>query len=125
VIYRVLADAIVLAHGAFVLFVVSGGLLVLRWRRVAWVHVPSAAWGFLVEVGGWECPLTPLENWLWARSGASGYASGFVEHYLVPVLYPEGLTPELQLGLGGLVFAVNVLVYWKVIRRGRASCRVP
>jgi len=117
VIYPVLADAIVLAHVAFVLFVVLGGILVLRWRRVAWAHAPAAMWGVLIELAGWECPLTPLENWLRARGGASGYAGGFAEHYLVPVLYPEGLTRELQLALGALALVVNLVIYWPMIRR--------
>ena len=121
-IYHLLADVVVLAHVAFVLFVVLGGLVVLRWRRVAWAHVPAASWGVLVEVAGWECPLTPLENWLWAQSGASGYAGGFAEHYLVPVLYPEGLTRDLQFALGTLVLIVNLLIYWQAARRG-SLCR--
>ena len=117
-IYHALADAVVLAHVAFVVFVILGGLLVRRWRPVAWAHVPAATWGVLVEVGGWECPLTPLENWLWVQSGASGYAGDFVEHYVVPVLYPERLTRELQLTLGALALVVNVVIYWPMIRPG-------
>ena len=112
-----LANAVVLAHIAFVMFVILGGVIVLRWRPVAWAHVPAVIWGVVVEVAGWECPLTPLENWLWARSGASGYAGGFVEHYLVPVLYPEELTRELQLALGALALLVNFAIYWPMIRR--------
>ncbi len=116
-LYQALADTVVLAHVAFVLFVVLGGLLARRWRRVAWVHVPAAMWGVLIEWVGWECPLTPLENWLRARGGESGYAGGFAGHCLVPVLYPAGLTRELQLALGALVLVVNLAMYWPVIRR--------
>ena len=117
VIYQGLADAVVLLHLTFVLFVVLGGLLVLRWRRVAWVHVPAALWGVVVEWTGWECPLTPLGNWLRAAGGEPGYAGGFVEHYLMPVLYPATLTRTDQLGLGAAVLAANVLVYGLAIRR--------
>ena len=116
-IYHVLADAVVLAHVAFVLFVILGGVFVLRSPRVAWAHVPAVTWGVAVELAGWECPLTPLENWLGARSGASGYAGGFAGHYLVPLLYPEGLTRELQLALGALALLVNLVIYWSIIRR--------
>jgi hypothetical protein len=116
---RLLADLTVAAHFAFVLFVVFGGLLVWRWPRVAWVHVPAAAWGALVEFAGWVCPLTPLENALRARAGGDPYRGDFVARYLLPVLYPEGLTREAQVVLGVLVVAVNGLVYWHAIRRAR------
>ena len=115
--YALLADIIVIIHLAFVLFVVAGGLLALKWKRVAWVHLPAAAWGALVECLGGVCPLTPLENWLRARGGGVGYEDQFVERYLLPVLYPAALTRELQVGLGVLVLAVNALVYWAVARR--------
>src|SRR5262249_11935715 len=82
-IYRALADTLVLAHLAFVLFVVGGGLLVLKWPRVAWAHVPAAAWGVLVECSGWLCPLTPLEAWLRVQAGEVHYAGGFIEHYIM------------------------------------------
>lgn len=109
--YRVLADLTVAVHAAFVVFVVLGGVLVLRWPRVAWVHLPAAAWGAWIEFAGWTCPLTPLENWLRARGGEAGYRTSFVERYLMPLLYPAGLTPELQWTLGALVVLVNALVY--------------
>jgi hypothetical protein len=118
----VAADALVLLHAAFVLFVVAGGALVWRWPRVAWLHVPAALWGAAVELFGWICPLTPMENDLRVRAGAQGYRGGFVEHYLLPVLYPEGLTRTTQLVLGGVVIVLNVLVYAAAIRRRR---RVP
>lgn len=115
--FRLLADAIVAVHVGFVLFVVLGGLLVVRWPRMAWVHLPAAAWGALIEFAGWICPLTPLENWLRQRGGGPVYATSFVEHYVVPVLYPSALSREIQWALGGLVLAVNALVYLGVIRR--------
>jgi Protein of Unknown function (DUF2784) len=115
--FRILADAAVLLHLAFVLFVVFGGVLVARWPRVAWVHLPAAGWGAWVEFAGWVCPLTPLENWLRQQGGGPAYASTFIEHYLVPVLYPSSLSRELQLGLGGFVLVVNAAVYLLVLRR--------
>ena len=122
--YRLLADIITLLHLAFVAFVLLGGFLVFRWRRSVWIHVPAVLWGAVVEWAGWVCPLTPLENWLRLKGDGRGYAGGFVEHYLVPVLYPEALTPGLQVVLGGLVIVVNLLVYGYVlrVRRRRARC---
>jgi hypothetical protein len=115
-----LADAIVLAHVAFVLFVLLGGLLVVRWRRLAWLHLPAAAWGAWVEFANRVCPLTPLENWLRARGGDSTYAVSFVEQYVMPLLYPAALSRELQWLLGAVVVAVNLGVYaWMMRRRGR------
>jgi hypothetical protein len=113
---RILADATVLLHFAFVLFVIFGGLLVAQRPWVAWLHLPSAAWGAWVELAGWTCPLTPLENWLRREGGGATYTSSFVERYLLPVLYPALLTPELQWLLGGLVLAVNAAVYFAVLR---------
>jgi hypothetical protein len=112
-----LADVVVLLHAGFVAFVVLGGFLVLRWRRVAWVHLPAAAWGALIELWGGVCPLTPLENWLRSQGGATPYAGGFVERYVVPVLYPAVLTRTVAIALGVFVLAVNGLVYWRVFRR--------
>jgi len=116
-IYRVLADLLVLFHLAFVLFVAFGGLLVLRRRGWAWVHLPAAAWGALIEFGGWICPLTPLEVRFRVLGGDAGYPGGFVEHYLIPLLYPGILTRPHQIGLGLLVVAVNLIVYGLVVRR--------
>jgi len=115
--YRILADGVVLLHGAFVVFVVFGGLLVLYRRLFLWIHLPAAVWGFLIELRGWICPLTYLENHLRRKAGTAGYPGGFVEHYLIPVLYPAGLTVNVQLFLAGVVVAVNVLVYAWVLRR--------
>lgn len=118
-LYRILADLVVLVHFAFVLFVVLGGLLVLRWPRWVWVHVPAVVWGVLIEVFGWICPLTPLEVGLRRKAGSTGYEGGFVEHYILPVLYPAELTREVQWVLAGLVVVVNLAVYgvW-LARRG-------
>ena|ERR1043166_2995789 len=118
-IYRWLADLTVLFHGAFVAFVILGGFLALRRRQLIWLHVPAAAWGVLIEFGGWICPLTPLENMLRHRAGDAGYSGGFVEHYVVRALYPTGLTQGVQWILGGFALAINVLAYSLVIRRGR------
>ena len=121
---RVLADLVVGVHALFVAFVVVGGLLVLRWPWVAALHVPAAVWGALIEFQGWICPLTPLENALRAAAGQAGYRGGFIEHYLLPVLYPAGLTRSVQLVLGALVIVVNVVVYavvvWRLARRRRS-----
>ncbi len=119
---RLLADLVLLLHAAFVLFVALGALLVLRWPRVAWVHVPAALWGACIEFAGWICPLTPLENHWRRLAGEEGYAGGFVEHYVFPVLYPDGLTRNAQLVLGVLVLVINVAVYgWTIWRRRRPA----
>jgi hypothetical protein len=115
-VYRWLADGVVALHLAFVLFVVFGGVTVLRWRRAAWVHLPVAVWGVVIEVIGFTCPLTPLENWLRARGGERGYAGGFMEHYIMPIVYPAGLTRQIQLLLGAAVLVVNLAIYWRVWR---------
>ncbi|MDV3239414.1 MAG: DUF2784 domain-containing protein [Gammaproteobacteria bacterium] len=116
----VLADLVVLLHLAFILFVMLGGLLVLRWRRLMWLHLPVVVWGAAIEFVGWICPLTPLENRLRAAAGEAGYSGGFIEHYLIPLIYPAGLTRELQWLLGALVLLVNAAVYWRVLR-GRSG----
>jgi hypothetical protein len=118
--YRLAADLVVVLHLGFVLFVVLGGLLALRWPRLAWVHLPVAAYGALIELVGWVCPLTPIENRLRQAAGGTGYEGGFVEHYLLPVLYPGALTSGLQLALGLGVVLVNLGVYGVVLRRRRA-----
>ena len=119
--WRVLADVTVGLHLAFVTFVVLGGLLVLRWPKLAWVHLPVAFYGVLIEWVGWLCPLTPLENWLRGRAGGAGYTGGFVEHYILPLLYPGQLTDAVRLALGGVVVLVNVGVYWLVWTRSRRA----
>jgi hypothetical protein len=119
IIYRTLAELVVVVHAGFVAFVVLGAVLVLRWPRVAWLHVPAAVWGVLIEYVGGVCPLTPLEHALRARGGEAGYSGGFVEHYLLPVLYPIGLTRPAQWVLGTLALAVNLAAYALVLRRWR------
>jgi hypothetical protein len=121
--YRVLADLVVGMHALFVAFVVLGGLLALRWPRIAAAHLPAAVWGALIELRGWVCPLTPLEQSLRAAAGDAGYQGGFIEHYLLPVLYPAGLTRDVQLTLGSLVIAVNIVIYGIVLRRRMARAR--
>ena len=120
-IYRLLADGVLVVHMVFVLFVAVGGFLVLRWPRLAWIHVPSAAWGALIELAGWVCPLTPLEQQLRARAGEGGYEGGFIEHYVLPILYPGGLTREIQIGLGLLVLVINGAIYARLIYRSRTG----
>lgn len=116
-----LADLVVLLHFGFVLFVVAGGLLLLRWPAAIWAHLPAALWGIWIELSGGICPLTPLENALRRRAGEAGYAGDFLSHYVLAVLYPSGLTRTTQLVLGALVVAVNVAVYrWLWVRRRRA-----
>jgi hypothetical protein len=122
-IYRAFADAVSVVHLAFVLFVVLGGLLVLKWPRLAWLHVPTAVWGVLIEYTGWICPLTPLENSLRARGGEAGYSGGFIEHYVQPVLYPAGLTRGTQIVLGSLALLVNLTAYGVVVARKSRSGR--
>jgi uncharacterized protein DUF2784 len=117
--YRLLADLLVLVHLGFVLFVVLGGLLVLRRPRLAWLHLPAAAWGAFIEAVGWICPLTPLENALRQHAGEVGYAGGFIEHYIIAVLYPPGLTRNLQFVLTGIVVVINLAVYSVLLRRWR------
>lgn len=125
-LFRLAADVVVALHFGFIVFVVAGGFLVWRWRRLAWVHLPVAAWGALIEFTGWICPLTPLENSLRARAGEGVYQHGFVEEYLLPVLYPATLTYRMQLLLGAGVLLVNLLVYgwvWRTLRARQADQR--
>ena len=110
-LYRFLADCLVLVHLAFVVFVVAGGLLVLWRPSLRWIHLPAAVWGALIEFTGWICPLTPWEQALRAQAGQVGYPTGFIEHYILPVLYPQGLTPGVQTALSFLVIVVNVIIY--------------
>ncbi len=118
---RLLADAVLLLHLAFIAFVVLGGWLALRWRWMPWLHLPAAAWGFVVEWSGSICPLTYLENHFLRLAGDAGYAGGFVERYLWPLIYPQALTPEHQFALGLLVLVVNVLAYAVVDARWRRA----
>jgi hypothetical protein len=117
VLYRLAADAVLLLHLAFVVFVVLGGFLVLRWPKLAWVHLPAVAWGALVEFSGWICPLTPLENALRHATGDAVYTGDFVAHYIVALLYPESLTRDVQVALGIAVVLLNAVIYGAVLRR--------
>jgi hypothetical protein len=122
--YGALADLVLVIHFCFVLFVVLGGLLALRWRRIAWIHIPVALYGAVIEFLGFVCPLTPLEVWLRRLAGEAGYEGGFIEHYIMQALYPTGLTREIQLVLGGAVLLINAIVYvywWR--RRPSLSSR--
>ena len=118
--YLILADLLVVFHVAFVGFVVLGALLALRWPRLAWIHLPCAVWGALIEFTGWVCPVTSLEIRFRQLGGQAGYTGDFVEHYLLPMLYPQVLTRPVQVALGALVVAINAAVYWRLWQR-RAS----
>jgi len=119
VLHRVLADLVLVLHLAFIVFVVAGGLFALRWRWIPLVHLPAALWGAWIEISGGLCPLTPLENTLRRAAGAAGYAGGFVEHYLLGVVYPSGLTRGVQLALAALVVLANAAPYALVWRHAR------
>jgi hypothetical protein len=122
--YRLFADLIVVAHVAFVLFVLFGGLLALRWRGMALIHIPCAVWGVLIEARGWICPLTPLENHLRRLAGEAGYSGGFIEHYVMPLLYPAGLNRTIQWIMALTVIVLNLAVYalvWSRWRRTRGT----
>lgn len=119
--WLLLADLVVVVHSLFVCFVVLGGFLALRWRRLVWIHVPAAVWGVAIEYGGWICPLTPMEQWLRVRGGEAGHAGGFIDHYIMPYLYPVGLTNRVQWVLGTFALGVNVIAYSLIVRRARIS----
>jgi uncharacterized membrane protein len=121
-IERVLADGVVILHFGFILFVVCGGLLLLRWQRAAWLHLPAVLWAAAIEFRHGICPLTPLEQGLRKAAGEAGYRGSFIEHYLVPIIYPAGLDERLQYVLGILVIAINLAVYgWVLLRRHHDS----
>ena len=117
--YRILADIVLLLHLGFILFVALGAFTVVRWPRLVWLQLPAAAWGVLIELANWTCPLTPLENWLRLRAGEAIYRESFVAHYLLPIVYPEGLTRGIQVLLGLSVVAINAVVYALVWKRRR------
>ena len=119
-IYRLLADLVVVLHIGFVLFVIIGGFLVHRWPKLIYAHIPVAIWGALIEFVGWVCPLTPLENHLRQLGGEAGYSGGFVEHYLLPILYPHALTRNVQIVLGAVVIGINVLAYGLLMKKRRS-----
>lgn len=116
----VLANLVLLVHAAFIAFVALGGWLVVRWPKVAWLHLPAVAWGAGISFAGAICPLTPLENALRAAAGHGGYTGGFIEHYLLAFIYPDGLTREAQIGLGVAALVVNALAYARACARARA-----
>jgi len=109
--YKLAADVVVIIHLGFVLFVVAGALLVFRWRWIVLLHLPAVVWGVLLEFRGWLCPLTPLEQRLRVAGGEAGYSGGFVEQYILPILYPAGLNSSLQIAMGTFVIGVNILLY--------------
>ncbi len=123
-LYRLLADFVVVIHLAFIIFVVLGGLLAIRWRKIIWAHLPATAWGALIEFAGWICPLTPLENWLRSQGGMAGYSGGFIEQYILPLLYPANLTREIQLTLGTIVILINLIFYGIIFRRYRSEKKI-
>jgi len=114
---RIAADGVVVIHLAFILFVVLGGLTLFRWPWMIWIHVPAAVWGGLVELIGAPCPLTPLENHLRQVGNAEAYSGGFIDHYIMPIIYPPGLTRETQVVLGVLILVINLVVYFKFLTR--------
>ena len=116
-LFSLTADLVVTLHLGFILFALFGGFLVLKWRWLIWLHLPVVIWGSLVELVGWYCPLTPLEQSLRKAAGDVGYSGGFIEHYIVPVIYPVGLTRELQILFGGIVIGVNVVAYILLMRQ--------
>ena len=117
--FRILADLVIIFHFMFIVFALLGGLLGLRRKWYLLIHVPAALWAVIVEFEGWICPLTPLENHLRLAGGLKGYQDGFVEHYLVPIIYPPSLTNKTQWILGGIALVVNIGIYWFVLRRWR------
>ena len=119
----ILVDAIVLLHLAFIIFVAIGGFFALRWPKVAWVHLPTVLWGAMLEFCGWICPLTPLENTLRTVKGGSGYEGGFIDRYVMPMVYPNGLTRGMQVALGVAVITINFVAYGVVFRRWSGSSR--
>jgi hypothetical protein len=120
--YSLLADFVVLLHLGFVLFVARGGLLVLKWPRLAWLHLPAAAWGAAIEFGGWLCPLTYLEVWLRGPGSHLGDRSDFASRFLLPILYPPELTRTVRIALGLLDIVINLIICWQV-RKEHTPCR--
>ena len=115
--YQLLADSVLVLHFLFIAFVLGGGLLALRWPRVLWLHVPAVVWGVVVEIMGWICPLTPLENQLRTLAGGGAYAGSFIERYCLPLIYPDGLTAQVQWLIAGLVLVVNGVIYTWLLRK--------
>lgn len=120
-LYSLLADVVVVVHLGFILFVVCGALLVKRQRWIALLHIPAALWGILIEFNNWICPLTPLENYFRRLAGQAGYSGGFIEQYLIPIIYPTHLTPTIQMLLGVIVIAINLGAYGWILYRLKKS----
>jgi len=118
---RVAADFVVIIHFGFIVFVVLGGLLVFRWPKLMWLHLPAVAWGVVIEFAGFICPLTPLENRLRIAAGESGYSGGFIDQYLIPVVYPDGLNRPTQIALGILVVSINLVLYGVVVAKRKRN----
>lgn len=120
--YLIAANIIVVLHLLFVVFVVAGGFLVFKWRWILFLHIPAAVWGTLIEFQGWGCPLTPLEKYLRQAGGGTGYAGGFINHYIGPILYPAGLSSQMQTALGILLIVINVAIYgWLIARQAKSK----
>ena len=118
IMFRVLADGLVVLHLGFILFVIFGGLVVALWPKAIWAHIPCAVWGITIELSGFICPLTSMENYLRLQAGQSAYSGDFIIHYIEPVIYPEGLTRELQVIMALLAFAINAVVYlWLLLKK--------
>ena len=120
-LYRLLADIVVVLHLSFIVFVLAGGFLAVRWPRLAWLHLPVVAYGALIEFFSWVCFLAPFENWLRLKSGSTGYETSFTEHYILPLIYPSELTYRLQVILGILVLTINLAAYTLLFRKLRAG----
>lgn len=119
IIFSLLADLVILFHVCFVLFALLGGIFVLKWKWVMWLHLPAAMWGAWIEFTGWICPLTPMENWFRKGGGSQSYQGSFIEHYVTPFLYPAGLTHDIQIFLGLFVVLSNSVIYGLVFYRYR------
>ncbi|WP_126456798.1 DUF2784 domain-containing protein [Sulfuriflexus mobilis] len=118
-LYSLAADVLLVVHFLFIGFVVLGGLLLLKWRRLIFLHLPAATWGALIEFRGWRCPLTPWEIQFRRAAGEAGYDTGFLEHYLMPLIYPANLNYDMQIVLGSFVIIINLLIYGWLGLRGR------
>ena len=116
-LFRIAADLLVMLHLMFIVFVVCGGLLAYKWHWMAFIHIPAAMWGAIIEYKSWICPLTPWENKLRALAGEEGYSEGFIEHYIMPIIYPAGLTRDLQTIMGTAVIVINLVIYGVLLYR--------
>ena len=115
--HQLLADGVLFLHFLFIAFVLGGGLLVMRWPRLAWLHLPAVVWGVVVEMMAWICPLTPLENHLRMLAGTGAYSGDFIQRYCLPIIYPAGLTPQIQWVIAGIVLIVNGVIYARLMRK--------